>query len=101
MGREKDPEVDIQVNVRFVDMLSILICAGDEEGMGGSSDEGQIALECGDGGQDVRGSTDSAAQKVLLPDMPEFGSDDNDSEEEDRVQFEKRQAGKFGVTVWV
>ena len=91
-GREEDPEVDIQVSMQFTDMLSILICASDEEGMGGSSDEGPIALECGDGGQDVCGGTDSAAQKVLLPDMPEFG----DSEEEDDVQFEKRQAGKFG-----
>jgi hypothetical protein len=30
-------------------MLSIHICAGDEEGMGGSSDDEPIALECGDG----------------------------------------------------
>ena len=49
--------MDIQVSMQFTDMLSILICASDEDGMGGSSDEGPIALECGDGGQDVCGAT--------------------------------------------
>ena len=50
--------------------------------------------------QDVCGSTDSATQRVLLPGMPDFSGDDSNnssSEDEDRVQFEKRQAGKFGI----
>ena len=47
--RGDDPEVGIQVGMQFVDMLGIHICAGDEEGMGGSDDE-SVAPKCGDGG---------------------------------------------------
>ena len=93
-GRRCNPEVNIQVSMQFVDMLGMMICAGDEEGMGGSDDE-PVAPVCGDGGQDVCGRSDSATQSVLLPDMPGFSSDS--SEEEDRILFEKRQAGKFGA----
>ena len=98
-GRGGDPEVRIEVSLQFVDMLGVLISAGDEEGMGGSDDE-PVALECGNGGQDVGGNKDLATQRVLLPDMPDFSSDgssNNSSEEEDSVLFEKRQAGKFGT----
>ena len=98
-GRRCDPEVDIQINMQFVNMLGMMICAGDEEGMGGSDDE-PVALECGNGGRGVCGSNNSATQRVLLPGMPDFSSDDssnNSSEEEDRVLFEKRQVGKFGT----
>ena len=93
-GRRCNPEVNIQVSMQFVDMLGMMICAGDEEGMGGSDDE-PVAPVCGDGGQDVCGRSDSATQSVLLPDMPGFSSDS--SEEEDRILFEKRQSGKFGA----
>ena len=47
-GRRCDPEVNIQVSMQFVDMLGMMICAGDEEGMGGSDDE-PVAPVCGDG----------------------------------------------------
>ena len=43
------------------------------------------------------GSNDSATRRVMLPDMPDFSDDDSDGEEEDSAQWEKRQAGKFGV----
>jgi hypothetical protein len=98
-GHGKDPEVDIHISVQFADILGIHICAGDEEGMGGSSDDEPVARECGNGGQDVCGSNDSATQSVLLPEMPDFSSDDSDnsSSGEGSMLFEKRQAGKFGT----
>ena len=96
-GRGSNPAVGVQVGMQFVDMLGIHICAGDKEGMGGSdgSDDEPVAppSECGSGGQDVGGSNDSATLGVLLPDMSDSCGEDsnsNNSEEEDRVLFEKR-----------
>ena len=99
-ARTKEPEIDIQVSCVISDVLDVRICACDEEGMG-SCDEA-AGPECDDGGQDMGGGSDSVAQRAQLPNIPD--SSDNESEqtttssdEEDRLEFEKRQKSKFGV----
>ena len=99
-GTEMAASQETKTEVVFNDMLTVMICADDEEGLECTEVAADEAASlCGDGGQGIGGSKDSAPQMNVLPDMPSFS--ESDSDEEEQMLFEKRQKGKFAMKVGV